>query len=396
MDGDVSKDKSNGKITFTLKVSNPTNGSGEALTKEIIFTGFQKEVDAPTEYLIKFKDKESDDKYLLKTVSETAADEFSDAETEIKPLIIKEKEVIFESTKGNLPTDQEWWNSNLIISKPSVDAPNGEITITIQLNKSDSENESQNIKAENVILKGFKPKKIITTIKSEISTVTLGLNGDRTEAKALINDQWIFNHLNLLFDNGTDLIKNKSDIVSGSIATEDLSTGQGNPIKLKFKIAANKWYDDQGAVGKTEQEFQITINDLSNVATNGTILSNKSDASKPLSIGLVDPELAKKTFQEYLDDSANIFTKDFVFKYRKHLLTGDFTKVDQAGKDGFLKEYPEDTSAGTKAGFVKVIPDDSKQTIEIKFTILKDKLETTPSDDKEYSIIFNGFKASSN
>ena len=112
-------------------------------------------------------------------------------------------------------------------------------------------------------------------------------------------------------------------------------------------------------------------------------MRNKSGTG-PLSVGLVDPALAEKTYDDYKNDSANIFTKEFVFKYRKHLLTGDFTKVDQAGKDGFLKVYDDGT-------FVKITPDDSKQTIQIKFTILGDKLEGTTADT-EYTIIFNQFK----
>ena len=68
-----------------------------------------------------------------------------------------------------------------------------------------------------------------------------------------------------------------------------------------------------------------------------------------------------------------------------------------ADKDTFLKKYPAESNLPER--FVKVSPSDSDQTIEITFTILKEKLiegTSSPTDDKEYTIKFNGFKASSN
>ena len=43
----INKDKTTGKITFTLNVAKPTNGAGQTLTKEITFTGFKVETDTP-------------------------------------------------------------------------------------------------------------------------------------------------------------------------------------------------------------------------------------------------------------------------------------------------------------------------------------------------------------
>ena len=93
-----------------------------------------------------------------------------------------------------------------------------------------------------------------------------------------------------------------------------------------------------------------------------------------------------------MDKASDIFNQDFVFKYRKHLLTGDFTKVDAAGKDGFLRKYPAEQNLPER--FVKVIPENTNKTIQIKFTILQDKLVGTPapSGDTEYTITFKDFK----
>ena len=58
----VNKDKTTGKIKFTLKIAKPKNGEGETLTKEITFAGFKVETDStPTEaYTIEFNDKGAD------------------------------------------------------------------------------------------------------------------------------------------------------------------------------------------------------------------------------------------------------------------------------------------------------------------------------------------------
>ena len=105
---------------------------------------------------------------------------------------------------------------------------------------------------------------------------------------------------------------------------------------------------------------------------------------------MVDPILAEGTYEQFKDKSAEIFTKDFVFKYRKHLLTGDFSKIDKASADDFLVDYGNNS-------LVKVAPDDSGKTIQITFKIQGAKLVNSPNnEDKEYSITFNGFKASSN
>ena len=304
------------------------------------------------------------------------------------------------------PTDEAWWKSKLAITSPSPDDANGKIKFNLVLEDSntmeDATDSNNKINERDIYIKGFKVQASApttgkpTTSKTEVSTVTLGLNGNRKEVKDQIDEQWIFDHLNLLFDQGTELIKDVNGIVSGSVVEEDLNESNGNPqsgnpINLKFKLDANKWYDDQGAVGTGQKEIAIKIKGLSGGVTTGQLLSNKSNATAPLGIGLVDSTLAEKTYDEYKNDAANIFTKDFVFKYRKHLLTGDFSKIDAGTANDFLAEYPQ--SGSTPATFVKVEATDSSKTIKITFKILGAKLVNSPQNaDKEYSVIFNGFK----
>ena len=281
-----------------------------------------------------------------------------------------------------------WWDENLQITNPSANPSAGEITVTIQLNNSDSSDSSQNIN-ETITLKGFLQKETIpttgepTTAKSEVSTVTLGLNGSLLELKKEVNEQWIFEKKKLLFQKGFEPIT--QDGIS-KLKYEPIANNNGS-FNLKFTLAENKYYDDNGNLASGEKEFTVRIKGISSAPTDNVKLKYKS-GTNPLSIGLVDPELAEKTFDDCIADSANIFTKDFVFKYRKHLLTGDFSAVDAAGKDGFLKDYDG------SGKFVKVNQNDTNKTIEIKFTILQDKLVGNPAatGDEEFSITFKDFK----
>ena len=399
--GEVNKDKTTGKITFTLNVAKPKNGKGETLTKKITFAGFKQETDStPTEaYTIGFKAKESDGKYLLTTVSNKTTEEFPNDE-DIKALIIQEKSVIFEATKGNLPSEQSWWETNLVITNPAADATAGEISVTIQLNNSDSSNTSQNIKEENVILSGFKPKPAVpttgepTTAKTEVSAVTLGLNGSLAELidgdSPQINENWVFENKRILFEKGTEPITldGITSVIGERIGQEN------NKFNLKFTLAKGKYYGDDRNLATTPKDFTIKIIGVSGGNTTGVKLKYKSGID-PIAIGLVDPVLAESgTYEQFRDNAADVFNKEFVFKYRKHLLTGDFSKVDQAGENGFLEQYPEDSSTQppTPATFVKIIPDDSTKTIQIKFKILKEKLVPEPAANEEYSITFKEFK----
>ena len=392
---DLKTDKTEGKVTFKLSVEKPKNGAGDTLEKTIIFTGFKKETDSTpaTNYQIAFQDGDSEGKYVLTTVADKTTEDFSDTDT-IKTLIISEKEVIFKPAKGELPSDDNWWNDNLqITNTPTADPAKGEITVRIQLNNSDSSDDSQNINKE-IILKGFLPKETIpatgetTTPKTEVSTVTLGLNGSLTELQSEVNGDWVIQKKAILFEKGFEPINDAASITGFKY---EPVTGNNGAFTLKFTLAENKYYGDDKNLGTTPKEFSILIKGISATATNGTELRNKSAAtdSNPLSIALVDPALGEKTYDEYKNESATFFTKSFIFKYRKHLLTGDFTKVDEAGEEGFLSRYSADK-------FVTIVTNDTAETIQIKFKILKDKLTPAPSADKEYSIVFNGFKPTSN
>ena len=282
-----------------------------------------------------------------------------------------------------MPTDESWWNTNLQITKqPSSDPTKGEITATIQLSNSDSSDDSQKINEE-IILKGFQKKPTTpttgeetTVMTTEISTVTLGLNGtvaEITDANE-VSPKWVLDHKRLLFTQGAELIKAETDI-------KDVALTVGTPntkANLKFKVVENKWFGADKNPGTTEKEFTIKIMGFPAQGTNGKPLEAKS--GNPLNIGLVDPKLGEGTFDDFKNKKDVIFTKKFVFDYRKNLLTGDFSKIK--AEDDLVKD-----------GNVTVNIDDSAKTIEIQFNIPKEKvLPDGQQSDVAISIKFNGFR----
>ena len=404
-DASIEAVQADGTIKFELKVLNDGTTTKAEKSKQIVFAGFKKETDAPEtpKYKITLKTTATAKEYQFAGIDSKLASSLTTGEM-VRDLIIANKEQMFDLT-DQAPTDEAWWKSKLVISQPSPNDAEGKITFNLVLDDSNTidatDESSSKINERDIVIKGFKVQASTpttgkpTTSKTELSTVTLGLNGNRQEVKDQIDEQWIFDHLNLLFDQGTELIEDVNGIVSGSVLEEDLNQSNGkpesgNPINLKFKLDANKWYDDQGAVGTGQKEITIKIKGLSGGPTKGQPLSNKSDAAAPLGIGLVDPTLAEKTYEEYKKDAENFFNKDFVFKYRKHLLTGDFSQIDAGTADDFLVDYGN-------SKFVNVESVDSNKTIKITFKILAAKLvNPSPNTDKEYSVIFSGFKASSN
>ena len=115
--------------------------------------------------------------------------------------------------------------------------------------------------------------------------------------------------------------------------------------------------------------------DFSANNTNQTALKLKS--SNPLNIGLVDPELGKGTYDEFKNKKDVIFTKGFLFEYRKNLLTGDFSQI--ATEDDLVK------------GDITVTPIDGEKSIQVDFSIPKEKVVPAAQSDVAISIKFNGF-----
>ena len=322
----VNKDKTTGKITFTLKVNNPVNGAGEALTKEITFAGFKQESDstppATEKFKIKFKDGSE---FTLENASNQSVGSFADGEA-LKPIVIENKDKIFETETGSLPDDSGWWTEKLNIEKTASDAAQGSITVNVTLDSADEANpDNSSINKDNVILKGFQVENAPvtgeeTTMNTEVSTITLGLNGSLEELKKEVNEQWIFDKKAILFKKGFAPIT--ADAIS-SIKHEAIS-GENGWFTLKFKVAANKYFGADGNLAQTEKEFSTTVKGISASETNGTTLKEKFGQTTAQPISVIDPSLANLNID---DAKTKLEDKEFIFKYMKHFLTGDFSLI---------------------------------------------------------------------
>ena len=96
----------------------------------------------------------------------------------------------------------------------------------------------------------------VTTLNTAIEDVTVERfkQIDDSTLKQLIADKKA-----LLFD-GDNNIEGENDIQSATL--EDVSN-ENTKLKLKIKLKAEKWYDANGDLGKTEsQEFEITLSNF--------------------------------------------------------------------------------------------------------------------------------------
>lgn len=156
----IKKNPQSGTIEFELKVNKAENGAGSPLTKTIIFSGFKTENQEPIENKFKIKFKDGNE-FNLDGVSDQLASSFYDGNL-IKPVIIKNKAKLFEAQVGQLPEDQNWWEDNLVVTKPAHDDSQGIITANIILDNSDQTispgAEAVTIQKQDVKLKGFKTK----------------------------------------------------------------------------------------------------------------------------------------------------------------------------------------------------------------------------------------------
>ena len=109
----------------------------------------------------------------------------------------------------------------------------------------------------------------VTTLDPAIQGITVEnfKNINQTQLKQLIADKKV-----LLFD-GDNNIKGENDI--HSVQTEDVTDDQ-TKLKLKIKLKAETWYDNNGNLGKNESdEFEITLTNFQSSASTPPDGSNK-------------------------------------------------------------------------------------------------------------------------
>ena len=123
-------------------------------------SGFKKETNpAPAENKFKIKFKGDASEFALTGVDQKPVTDFSTPE-KIKELVIKNKTVIFDAEEGELPADEGWWTEKLQITNNQADEAQGQITVNISLDDSDTTDSADpnndTLTKTGVVLKGFK------------------------------------------------------------------------------------------------------------------------------------------------------------------------------------------------------------------------------------------------
>ena len=304
----------------------------------------------------------------------------------VKNKVIEKKAEIFTATSGTLPADNTFWQNNVTVE--SLVPANQTLKFTLKLTNAstvDGATAQQKTISAEITFTGFKadtPLGTETTINQTLSTVTIGLNGNKDEIESEVNRGWILSRVNLIFVKGADLIKTETDIVDQSISWEEITGGTQQQIKtskiLKFQIGAGKWYESNGSLGQQNKEFSFTIVGISSTPTLNTPLKSKSGAK--VNVDVLDPQnLGKLTYANAKANATNLFDDTFVFNFRKNLLTGDFSKIKSAADL-------------VKNGSVTTTFDDGAKAITIAFTIPKDKVNPVQPNDIQITIRIEGFK----
>ena len=336
----LNTDKAEGEVTFKLSIEKPVNGAGNTLEKTITFTGFKKETDstppASPKYKITLKTTTPEKEYQFTGIDNQLASATISTGDDVRDLIIKNKDKMFDF-EGDVPNDETWWKEKLVITSPTPDDTEGKVTFNLVLDDSntiDEPTDSDGIKINEtgVVIKGFQVQSSApttgeptTAVTTEVSTVTLGLNGNVAEIKASneINADWVFNNKHIFFTKGFNLIE-AADITN--ITFEGDLTAQNKKANLSFKVAAGKWFQDDQSLGQAEKAFTIKINGLVADATKNTVLKEKFGKTNAWAISGIDPELSTLTIAQAKTELAK---KSFIYKYMKHFLTGDFKLITQ-------------------------------------------------------------------
>ena len=203
----------------------------------------------------------------------TTSQEFKDGFNNEQPT--SKQELVFNKVANLLDGDHEVKQANQIISPTLTDVADDETKLTLSFKLaantwygSDGKlgtTESNDFTITITEFSTNQPKPTgnqtvakttpvdVTTLNTAIEDVTAEnfKQIDETTLKQLIADKKA-----LLFD-GDNNIKGESDIESATL--EDVS-GQNTQLNLKVKLKAEKWYDVDGNLGKTEsEEFEITL-----------------------------------------------------------------------------------------------------------------------------------------
>ena len=220
----------------------------------------------------------------------------------------------------------------LTISTPVLDAANGQITVRISLDNSDtSKPNNSTINKENIVLKGFQKEaqapKVQTTAKTGVTATDLGLNSDKvTVAKTKMNENWIVQNIGKLVD-GDHEVNEEADITSLTVTPDPQDSKK---LTLIFKLAAGSYYSANDTIANAESnDFSFEIEGFAK-AEKAAVKKAEFKASE-----LGGEEFKSKDFNG-LNNAMN--TVRWLFPNKEKYLQGDLTP--ETTQDNFIAKKP--------------------------------------------------------
>ena len=196
-----------------------------------------------------------------------------------------------------------------------------------------------------------------TIAKANLTAQSLGLNGTLSDAKSLINEQWILTNKDKLLDGGINLFTSTNDLVTDSVMfNPDPKDNEMTTGILSFSLKAGKSFGNDSKPTSEATKFTIKIISF----------------EKPV---LMDLEKAKNKYLQYLDELKYEFHK----KKASEFPINDLKQFGTSDNFGFKTEIELDTDKGSGR-------DDNAGTIAVQITL------TRGTETETFTHTINGFK----
>ena len=259
-----------GTINFKIKVTNKSTTTETATTNAATVAYKPSNQATPTNPLLdeavkKIQDAHSAKTFKLKTAKETMTEADVTKLTADPNLLLKDEFTDgFPALEQGITASINKTNFSIVDKKQAqgtAKAIQFKVTVT---DAQKVEKDTQQLSFDFTLQAAQQPtQKLETQTNTEITVASLALTNatpTRDEIKqGLVNEAKIFEKKDVIFKQGADLITAASDI--NTITWEDVAS-DATKVVLKFKVAANKWYDPNGQVGTTVKDLSVTITGL--------------------------------------------------------------------------------------------------------------------------------------
>ena len=195
-----------------------------------------------------------------------------------------------------------------------------------------------------------------TIAKTNLIAQSLGLNGTLSDAKSLINEQWILDNKDKLLDGGINLFTNRDDLVTDSVMfNSDPTDNEMTTGTLTFSLKAGKSFGSDSKPTNQSTQFTVKITNF----------------VKPASMDL---EKAKNKYLQYLDGLKYDFRKQKASEFATDLAFGTSNNF------GFKSQLQLDTDNGASSN-------DETGQVFLKITLSRGTNET-----ETFKHTISGFK----